>query len=127
GLAQRTAGSTQEIRQLIERLQEVARQSAGQMQEQVKQARHTAEQGQLADAALGRIVNAIDRITELAEHIATHTDAQSDRVRTIRENSQQIHQLSDANLSMVGHTRQHTQQISQRSRALLSAVSAFRI
>ena len=127
GLAQRTAGSTQEIRQLIERLQEVARQSAGQMEEQVKHARHTAEQGQLADAALGRIVNAIDRITELAEHIATHTDAQSDRVRTIRENSQQIHQLSDANLSMVGHTRQHTQQISQRSRALLSAVSAFRI
>ena len=127
GLAQRTAGSTREIRQLIERLQEVARQSAGQMEEQVKHARHTAEQGQLADAALGRIVNAIDRITELAEHIATHTDAQSDRVRTIRENSQQIHQLSDANLSMVGHTRQHTQQISQRSRALLSAVSAFRI
>ena len=48
-------------------------------------------------------------------------------MRTIRENSQQIHHLSEANLGMVVHTRQHTQQISQRSRALLSAVSAFRI
>jgi methyl-accepting chemotaxis protein len=105
----------------------VARQSAAQKEEQVKHARNTAEQGQLADAALGRIVNAIERINELAEHIATHTDAQSERVRTNRENSQQIHHLSEANLGMVVHTRQHTQQISQRSRALLSAVSAFRI
>ncbi|MEH6565019.1 MAG: methyl-accepting chemotaxis protein [Halopseudomonas sp.] len=126
-LAQRTAGSTQEIRQLIESLQQVARQSAAQMNQQVLHAQNTAEQGQLAEAALSSIVSAIVRITELAEHIASHTDTQSGQVRTIRENSQQIHQLTEDNLGMVEQTREHTQQISQRSRALLGAVSAFQI
>jgi len=126
-LAQRTAGSTQEIRQLIESLQQVARQSATQMNEQVRHAQNTAEQGQRAEAALSSIVSAILRITELAEHIASHTDTQSGQVRTIRENSQQIHQLTEENLGMVSQTREHTQQISQRSSALLSAVSAFKI
>ncbi|MEH6492286.1 methyl-accepting chemotaxis protein [Halopseudomonas sp.] len=126
-LAQRTAGSTQEIRRLIESLQQVARQSAEQMNEQVRHAQHTAEQGLRADAALSGIVSAIVRITELAEHIATHTDTQSCQVRTIRENSQQIHQLTEENLGMVAQTRAHTQQISQRSGDLLSAVSAFQV
>ena len=126
-LAQRTAGSTQEIRRLIESLQQVARQSAEQMNEQVQHAQHTAEQGQRADAALSGIVSAIVRITELAEHIASHTDTQSGQVRTIRENSQQIHQLTEKNLGMVAQTRAHTQQISQRSGDLLSAVSAFQV
>ena len=126
-LARRTAGSTQEIQQLIESLQNVARQSARQMTAQVQHAQHTAQQGQRAEAALNKIVRVILRISELAEHIANHTDTQSDQVRTIRENSQQIRQLTEQNLSMVGETQKHTQQIGLRSDALVSAVSGFKI
>src|SRR3546814_20243485 len=81
-LAQRTAGATAEIQELIARLQAAARQSVDGMRAQVEHAEATANQAQAADGALDKIVGAIQTISETAVRIA---DVRSEERRVGKE------------------------------------------
>ncbi|WP_371915498.1 methyl-accepting chemotaxis protein [Pseudomonas sp. HAR-UPW-AIA-41] len=75
-LAQRTTLATSEIQQLIDRLQQAARQSVDAMRIQVEQASSTAQQAASADGALDEVVKAIRTIAENASRIAEATAQQ---------------------------------------------------
>jgi len=125
-LAQRTSGATEEIQQLIGRLQQAARQSVEAMRSQVAHAESTANLAQSADQALNEIVSTIATISRMAEQIAQATAQQGDAVGEIRGHSERIHQLGDANLNHISRGREQSAQMLQLGSELDRATQAFR-
>jgi methyl-accepting chemotaxis protein len=126
-LAQRTAGATGEIQQLIGRLQHAAGQSLEAMRAQVGHAEATASQAQAADGALDEIVSAIRTIASMAERIADATAQQSGAVSEIRGHSERIHQLGGDNLLRIDDGRNQGEQLQALGGQLHTAVQAFRV
>lgn len=125
-LAQRTSGATEEIQQLIGRLQLAARQSVEAMRSQVEHAESTASLAQSADQALDEIVSTIATISRMAEQIAQATAQQGEAVGEIRGHSERIHQLGDANLNHISRGREQSAQMLQLGSELDRATQAFR-
>nr|WP_298111620.1 methyl-accepting chemotaxis protein [uncultured Pseudomonas sp.] len=126
-LSQRTSGATAEIQELVERLQQAARQSVAAMRIQVEHAQAAAGQAQAADGALDAIVAAIGTIASMAERIANATAQQSGAVSEIHGHSERIHQLGGKNLQRIGEGRQQGEQLLQLGEQLNTAVQAFRL
>jgi len=126
-LAQRTSGATEEIQQLIARLQQAAQQSVAAMRTQVEHAEATAEQAEQADGALDQVVGAIRTIASMAERIAEATAQQGGAASEIRDRSERIHSLGGANLSRIGEGRAQGEQLLQLGGQLHTAVQAFRV
>lgn len=78
GLAARTANSTSEIQQMVEKLQTQAHQAVQAISTGQKQAAIGVEHMQQADKALERIVEAVEAINEMNAHIATAAREESD-------------------------------------------------
>jgi len=125
-LAQRTSGATEEIQQLIGRLQQAARQSVEAMRSQVEHAESTASLAQSADQALEQIVSTIASINHMAEQIAQATAQQGEAVGEIRGHSERIHQLGDANLGHISRGREQSAEMLQLGSELDRATQAFR-
>ena len=126
-LAQRTAGATAEIQELIAGLQLAARQSVEGMRAQVEHAEATASQAQAADGALDEIVGAIQTISATAVRIADVTAQQSGAVSEIRDHSERIHQLGGDNLLRIGQGREQGDNLLVLGGRLHTAVQAFRV
>ncbi|MBH9425117.1 methyl-accepting chemotaxis protein [Pseudomonas aeruginosa] len=126
-LAQRAAGATEEIQQLIGRLQPAARQSVEAMRSQVEHAERTAEQAGAAEGALDEVVAAIHTIGVMAERIAEGSTQQSQAGGEIRSHSERIHALGGENLRLIGHSREQGEQLRQLGGDLRTTVQAFRL
>ena len=126
-LAQRTSGATEEIQQLIARLQQAAQQSVVAMRAQVEHAETTANQAAQADGALDDVVGAIRTIASMAERIAEATAQQGAAASEIRGHSQRIHHLGGDNLARIGEGRTQGEQLLQLGGRLHTAVQAFRV
>ncbi|WP_027897656.1 methyl-accepting chemotaxis protein [Zestomonas thermotolerans] len=126
-LAQRTSGATEEIQQLIARLQQAAQQSVAAMRAQVEHAEATAGQAEQADGALDEVVGAIRTIASMAERIAEATAQQGGAASEIRDRSERIHSLGGDNLSRIGEGRAQGEQLLQLATQLHTAVQAFRV
>ncbi|TXH93206.1 MAG: methyl-accepting chemotaxis protein [Pseudomonas sp.] len=126
-LAQRTSAATEEIQQLIARLQLAAQQSVTAMRAQVVHAEATAGQAEQADGALNEVVYAIRTIASMAERIAEATAQQGGAASEIRNRSERIHSLGDDNLNRIGEARAEGEQLLQLGGRLHTAVQAFRV
>ncbi|SIR99035.1 Methyl-accepting chemotaxis protein [Aquipseudomonas alcaligenes] len=126
-LAQRTSGATEEIQQLIARLQQAAQQSVAAMRAQVEHAETTASQAEQADGALDQVVGAIRTIASMAERIAEATAQQGGAASEIRNRSERIHSLGGDNLTRIGEGRAQGEQLLQLGSQLHTAVQAFRV
>ena len=126
-LSQRTSGATEEIQNLIARLQQAALQSVQAMRIQVEHAEATTTQAEAADGALDEIVAAIRTIASMAERIADATAQQSGAATEIRGHSERIHQLGGENLQRIGQGRHQGEQLLQLGGQLNTAVQAFRL
>ncbi|MBD9485528.1 methyl-accepting chemotaxis protein [Pseudomonas sp. PDM14] len=126
-LAQRTSGATEEIQQLITRLQQAAQKSVSAMRAQVEHAEATASRAEQADGALDEVVISIRTIASMAERIAEATAQQGGAASEIRGHSERIHQLGGDNLARIGEGRQQGEQLLQLGGQLHTAVQAFRV
>ncbi|EEX42430.1 methyl-accepting chemotaxis protein [Vibrio furnissii CIP 102972] len=93
-LAQRTQQSTTEIRNMIEQLQAGASSVSVAMNESKSTAEDAVEKSQLADAALQRIRNAIQQISDMNMQIASAAEEQSLVAEEINNNTVKIKDLS---------------------------------
>ncbi|TBU88514.1 methyl-accepting chemotaxis protein [Stutzerimonas kirkiae] len=124
-LAQRTSGATGEIQQLIDTLQQAARQSVQAMRSQVSHAQATAQLAESAEGALDEIVVSIDTIGNMSERIAHTTAKQHEAVSEIRRHSERIHLQGASSLEHIDDNRQQSEQLLKLGRELDKATQAF--
>ena len=110
GLAARTANSTNEIQQMVEKLQAQAHQAVKAIGASQQQAAIGVERMQQADKALEGIVNAIAIINEMNAHIATATREESavacdmnQRIIHVADTSHKTHTNATNNQKLADH------------------------
>jgi methyl-accepting chemotaxis protein len=90
-LAGKTQDSTEEINQMVERLQSSARSSVSLMNENKNQIQGVIEKAQQAGASLNNISNAVNEINEMSTQIATAAEEQVSVTEEINQNLVRIH------------------------------------
>lgn len=98
-LAKRTTDATGQIHQLIENLQGQAQNAVATTEEGHRQAEEGVTQVLLADEALAGISSAMDRVSDMAQQIASATEEQSSVSEEISRNITNIAQLADQTAS----------------------------
>ncbi len=98
-LASRTQESTQEIQNMIERLQSRAHEAVGVMEENQAQSQAGVENASRVNDALQNINAAITEINDLNTQIASAAEEQSHVAEEVNRNIQQISQGTDAAVS----------------------------
>lgn len=94
-LASRTQESTQEIQQMIERLQKGSRDAVTAMEAGQEQAQQTVEQASQAETSLNEISTAVAQINEMNAHIAQASRQQGEVAEEINKNIVNITQVAD--------------------------------
>ena len=125
-LAQRSAGATEEIQALTQRLQVAARTSVETMRQQVRHAEDTAEQAATAEHALGHLVEAIATMGGMAARIAETTAQQRLAAAEIRGHSERIHALGETNRAHIGEGHRQSEELLALGNELDRAIQAFR-
>ncbi|SEO50183.1 methyl-accepting chemotaxis protein [Aquisalimonas asiatica] len=126
-LAQRTQASTQEIQDMIERVQKgtgdtvtVIEQSRAQTQTVVDQTRNAGE-------ALQGIATAVGRITEMNTQIASAAEEQSSTAEEINRNVDTINSVAEESSEGVQSGRRASEELARLSSELQDLVSEFRV
>ena len=125
-LAQRTQQSTEEIREIIERLQGQARSAVAVMEESQTLAASSVEQTKAADAALGRIVDAVETISSMSTQIAAAADQQTRVAEEIDRSIISISGVADGTTAATAETVDATDEIDDQIRQLRELVSQLK-
>ncbi|MGM0769632.1 MAG: methyl-accepting chemotaxis protein [Pseudomonadota bacterium] len=94
GLAQKTQTSTQEIRAIIERLQDGSARAVAAMTAGEQATSETVQTSERMGEALDQIVDSVDRIVGMSQQVAAATEEQSSVTAEISANVQNISELS---------------------------------
>jgi methyl-accepting chemotaxis protein len=126
-LASRTQKSTDEINQMIAKLQQGSRQAVETMEQSREQARAAVDQATLAGESLATIADAVARIDDMSTQIASAAEEQGVVADEVNRN---IVRISD----MAGHAAEGAQQTASASRdlelladELMTIVTQFKI
>ncbi|MDN3518655.1 methyl-accepting chemotaxis protein [Aquisalimonas lutea] len=126
-LAQRTQQSTQEIQEMIERVQTGTGETVSVIQEGRDQTRNVVEQSRSAGEALQGIAQAVSRITEMNTQIASAAEEQSSTAEEINRNVDTINQVAEESSESVESSRKASEELARLSAELQEQVRAFRI
>ncbi len=126
-LAQRTQQSTQEIHQMIERLQNAAASAVRVMTEGQARAQGTTEQASQAGASLQTITAAVARINDMNAQIASAAEEQTAVAEEINRNVVNISQSVHHSAEGAGHTAQASDELARLAADLQQRVNQFRI
>ena len=125
-LAQRTQKSTEDIRQIIDRLLSQSGKAAKMMEESREQTQNTVTQTSEAGSALERIVKSVGTITDMSSQIATAAEEQSHVAEEMDRNITNIALVAELTTQTAGKTMQATEEIHEHMDKLRGLVARFR-
>ncbi len=126
-LASRTQESTQEIQEMIERLQKGSRDAVTAMEAGQEQAHQTVEQASQAETSLSEISSAVAQINEMNAHIAEASRQQGEVVEEINKNIINITQVADDSASGADQLAAASEEMASLAVNLENQVSHFKI
>lgn len=125
-LAQRTQQSTQEIQQMIERLQSGAMEAVQVMAQGRMQAQASVEQAAFAGASLASITEAVTTITDMNTQIASAAEEQSTVAEEVNRNVVNISRSAEQTAERSQRTSQSSETLFKLSTQLEEIVGQFR-
>ncbi|MDM7857991.1 methyl-accepting chemotaxis protein [Thiopseudomonas acetoxidans] len=126
-LAQRTQGSTKEIDEMIERLQQSVSNAATTMQQGREKALTGVESVQQANDALIRIAEQVTRINDMNASIASAAEEQSAVAEEIDRNVVNINDISREVNEGTAQTNSASQELAQLAEELQRQVQSFKV
>ncbi len=124
-LASRTQDSTQQIQEMIERLQSGAFGSAQVMEQSCKMVSETADQAQSGQTALKQITSVIAQINDMTAQIATAAEQQSAVADEVNRNVSKISHASGETLEASEAVNRSSQEMRKLAEHLQTVVRVF--
>ncbi len=125
-LAQRTQESTQEIQEMIERLQMGTKDAVRTMAEGTEEMQRTVAEAEKAGASLTAISSAVAMITDMNNHIATATDEQMAVSQEISRNVVNISDVAKSSEHSVEEVDRASTELKESANRLANMVGEFR-
>ena len=126
-LAQRSHESTQEINDIISRLQQKSGLAVNAMENGLSQTEASVEQAGQAGQALDEITRAVAAINDMNVQIASAAEQQSAVAEEINRNVVNITQIADATTEGVQQTSETSRALASMAQELRSMINQFRI
>ncbi len=126
-LAQRSRQSTQEIEEIVDRLQDSAGKAVDAMQAGQAQTEESVQNAELVGQSLDEIIRAVDAITEKNIQIASASEEQSSVAEEINRSVANISQIAAESASDVEQTTTTSETLSDMSSQLKKLVSHFKL
>ena len=126
-LASRTQESTEEIQQMIEKLQAGARDAVKVMEHGRSRAQESVEQAGQAGQALEGITGAVDQITTMNSQIAEAARQQGEVAEEINQNIINISQVADETATGTDQLANASADLARLSAELQSLVASFKV
>ena len=126
-LAKRTQDSVEEIRQVIEGLQNGTREVVSSMDSSHRQAQTSVQQVELAVSALQRISNAVGVITDMNLQIASAAEEQSSVAEEINRNVASIRDVTESISQQADESAQVSQSLNRLANHQQALMDQFRV
>ncbi|MDD1784113.1 methyl-accepting chemotaxis protein [Enterovibrio sp. ZSDZ35] len=126
-LSKRTQDSTEEIRHMIESLQENTQKAVSNMRSSSDRAISTVQYAEEASAKLGEITQAISEISQMAFQIASAAEEQRAVTDDISRNTQAIKEVSDKVAEQAARSRDTSVEIESTAAHVNTTVSQFKV
>ncbi|MCG9757914.1 MULTISPECIES: HAMP domain-containing methyl-accepting chemotaxis protein [Pseudoalteromonas] len=126
-LASRTQKSTDEIQEMISKLQNEAKRSVGMMRENVKDAKDTADKSAKTDEVLQAISSSVSTIKDMNLQIASASEEQNTVTQQISQSVTEISETAQETATGAERASEEALSLLSLSRALDKSVSSFRL
>lgn len=126
-LASRTQQSTDEINQMIDKLQHGSRTAVQTMEQSREQARAAVDQATLAGESLGTIAEAVARIDDMSTQIASAAEEQGVVADEVNRNIVRISDMASQAADGAQHTASASQELEGLATELSDIINQFKI